>query len=173
MKKGMMTLLLAFVLVVGLGIFNTQTKADEAKWKVISYTSHFQFIAVPDEEGHVVAAFDRRGAAIFEDGELAAWWALGTVDWINSNGGGTGYHQYTFKDGSTIWTNAQFTSRIPPGEKLNFIEAKGDFVKGTGRFEGIKGSWTCKGPFITPYTPDKTKGDLVFDCSGTRVLPGK
>lgn len=83
------------------------------------------------------------------------------------------HYQYTFKDGSTIWAKGQFTSRIPPGEKLNFIEAKGEYIKGTGRFVGIKGSFTCKGPYITPYTPDMTKGDLILDCSGTRILPRK
>jgi hypothetical protein len=164
------------IILISLGLifaFGVMTSVAQEKWKVISYTSNLQPIPVPDEEGHMVAAFERRGAAIFEGGEMAAWLAVGTIDWTKGQGPGWGYHQYTFKDGSTIWTKAQFTSRIPPGEKLSFIEANGEFIKGTGRFEGIKGSWTCKGPFITPFTPDKTKGDLIFDCSGTRILPRK
>lgn len=186
--KRLVVILISLGLIFALGVMTSiaqekqireffKTKVDPAvaqeKWIVISYTSNLQPIPVPDEEGHMVAAFERRGAAIFEGGEMAAWLAVGTIDWAKGQGPGWGYHQYVFKDGSTIWTKSQFTSRIPPGEKLSFIEANGEFNKGTGRFEGIKGSWTCKGPFITPYTPDKTKGDLIFECSGTRILPRK
>jgi hypothetical protein len=169
-SRRLMLMLISFALIFAFGVM---TSVAQEKWKVINYGSNLQSIPVPDEEGHTVAAFERRGSAIFEDGELAAWLAIGIFDWTKMQGPGWGYHQYTFKDGSTIWAKAQFTSRIPPGEKLNFIEAKGEFIKGTGRFEGIKGSWTCKGPFITPMTPDKTKGDLIFECIGTRILPRK
>ena len=173
MKKEMMTLVLTFLLVASLGIFPTQTKAEEVKFKIISYISNVQMMPVGDEEGHVIGFFERRGTAIFEDGEMAACLKRGTYDWRKGHGPGVSYHEFTFKDGSTIWAKAQFTSRIPPGEKLVFIEFKGEYIKGTGRFEGIKGSYTCKGPYITPFTPDKTKGDLIFECSGTRILPRK
>ncbi len=164
------------VILISLGLifaFGGTASFAQEKWKVYSYTSNLQFMPVPDEEGHMVAAFERRGSAIFEDAEMAAWWAIGTIDWTKGQGPGLSYHLYTFKDGSTIWTKAQLNSRIPPGEKLSYIEASGEFTKGTGRFEGIKGNWTCRGPYITPYTSDKTKADLIFECSGTRVLPRK
>jgi hypothetical protein len=173
MKRGMMTLVLTCFLVASLGIFATQTKAEELKWKVISYITNAQQIPVPDEEGHSLGVFERRGSAIFEDGEMTALLGVGTTDRTKDGQGGGSYWQYTFKDGSTIWTKVQFTGRTPPGEKLPFIENKGEFIKGTGRFEGIKGSYTCKGPYITPVTPDKTKGDYIVECIGTRNLPPK
>ncbi len=173
MKRGIMTLVLTFLLMVGLGIFSTHTKAEELKWKSISYLSNVQAIPVADEEGHMIGVFERRGSAIFEDGEMAACLGIGTFDWTKLDGPGGSYWQFTFKDGSAIWSKVQFTSRIPPGEKLNFLESKGEFIKGTGRFDGIKGGYTCKGPYITPFTPDKTKGDMILECSGTRILPRK
>ena len=58
-----------------------------------------------------------------------------------------------------------------PGEKLPSIEGKGKYIKGTGRFEGIKGGITFNGKYITPYTKDKTKGETVVDVTGTYTLP--
>jgi hypothetical protein len=171
MKKEMLVCVLTFVLMGGIGLFPTQAMAEELKWKEISYISNVQGIPVGDEEGHRLAVFERRGSVIFEDGEMAADFIVGTADITKESNIGECHQQYSFKDGSTIWTKAQFTGKIPSGEKLFFMEVKAEFVKGTGRFEGIKGSYACKGPYITPPTPDKTKGDLVLECSGTRILP--
>jgi hypothetical protein len=56
MKKRIMTLVLTCLLVVGLGIFATQTKAEDLKWKAITYIFNAQQIPVPDEEGHRFSA---------------------------------------------------------------------------------------------------------------------
>jgi hypothetical protein len=64
-------------------------------------------------------------------------------------------------------------SKVPPGEKLSFVEFNGEYIQGTGPFKEIKGSYTCKGPWITPYTPDKTKGDLYVECTSTYTPPPK
>ena len=173
MKKAMIPLMIASVLVFALGFSVNQATAEELKWKVTSYISNIQNIPVGDEEGHRLAVFERRGAVIFEDGETAALVGTGTTDATKDGQGGSSYYQFTFKDGSTIWSKWQFTGKLPPGEKLMTIEPKAEFIKGTGRFDGIKGNFTCKGGFITPVTQDKTKGDIVLECSGTRILPHK
>jgi hypothetical protein len=173
MKKGIMILVLTLLLVVGLGIFATQTKAKELKWKVISYITKVQLIPVGDKEGHAVGIYERRGVMIYENGEVAAYLGKGTVDWTKGNGSGVVYSQGTFKDGSTTWSKCQFTSRIPKGKKLPYYEGKGEFTKGTGRFKGIKGNYTYKGSCITPFIPDKTKADLMLEVSGTLILPQK
>jgi hypothetical protein len=173
MKKEIMTLVLTFVLVVGLGIFTTQAKAKEIKWKMINYITKVLFIPVDNGEGHMVGVFERRGVTIFENGEVAASLLRGTFDWTKSNGPGITYTRTTFTDGSTTWSKSQWTSSIPPGKKLPYIEGKGEFIKGTGRFKGIKGSFTFKGPYITPFTPDKTKGDEILEVIGTPILPHK
>ncbi|MGC9965843.1 MAG: hypothetical protein ABSE08_10595 [Syntrophobacteraceae bacterium] len=173
MKKKMFTLVLAPAVMICLGVFATQTRAEELKWKIISYISYYQPIPVGDEEGHILQVYERRGAVIFESGETAAILQVSTTDKTKEGQTGGGYWQITFKDGSTTWAKLQHTGSIPVGEKLQFIETKGEFTKGTGRFEGIKGSFACKGPFITPVTPDKTRGDVVLECTGTSILPHK
>ena len=121
-----------------------------------------------------MSIYERRGIAIFEDGEIAAFLARGISDLTNLQGGGEAYSLTTYKDGSTEWAKVRFTLVLPPGEKLlPFVEHKGEYIEGTGRFRGIKGSFTCKGPYITPFTPDKTKGDLYMECTETRTLPSR
>lgn len=173
MKKGIMTLVLTLLLVVGLGIFAPQTRAKELKWKIISHLTKVLYIPVGDAEGHGVLVFERRGVVIFKNGEVAANLARGTFDCTKNIGPGVVYSRDTFKDGSTTWSKSEFTQTIPPGKKLPYIEGKGEFIKGTGRFKGIKGSFTYKGPYITPFTPDKTKGDEIIECIGTHILPHK
>jgi hypothetical protein len=50
------------------------------------------------------------------------------------------------------------------------LTGKGEYIKGTGEYEGIKGNITYSGNFITPYN-DKTKGDAVIKAKGSYTLP--
>jgi hypothetical protein len=54
--------------------------------------------------------------------------------------------------------------------KLPNMSGKGEYIKGTGKYEGIKGSVTYTSKFITPYN-DKTKGDTVMKAKGSYTLP--
>jgi hypothetical protein len=74
---------------------------------------------------------------------------------------------YTFKDGST------FIGKIQGTKTPETVKGTGVFLKGTGRFEGIKGKMSFKGKYITPYTKDKTKGDAIIDVTGTYTLSKK
>src|SRR4030042_2336740 len=110
-SRRLILILISFALIFVFGVMTSiaqekqirdffKTKVDpsvaQEKWEVISYTSNLQPIPVPNEEGHMVAAFERRGAAIFEGGEMAAWLAVGTIDWTKGQGQGWGYHHTSF-----------------------------------------------------------------------------
>jgi hypothetical protein len=56
------------------------------------------------------------------------------------------------------------------GENLPTLKAKGEYVKGTGKYEGIKGNVTIEGKYITPYNKE-TKGDAVFNQKASYTLP--
>jgi hypothetical protein len=84
-----------------------------------------------------------------------------------------GYSDYTFEDGSSIISKYQGTSWVPFGEKLYSIKGSGEHNKGTGRFEGIKGKVSFAGKYITSYTKDETKGDMVVEVTSTYTLPKK
>jgi hypothetical protein len=114
--------------------------------------------------------YERRGVAIFKN-EVAVLEIQGTFDYIKGKGTWEVYSQITFKDGSTFTYKLQGAMTIVEGVKL--INGKGKYIKGTGRFEGIKGKLSLTGRYITPITKDKTKGDNWTEVTGTYTLPKK
>jgi len=131
-----------------------------------------EVIPIVDVEGHMVGIYERRGVAISEDGEVAAHLSRGAFDYIKGQGSDQGYSQLTFKDGSTTVIKYQGTATIAPGEKLPLIKGKGEYIKGTSRFKGIKGNVSYSGKCVTPLTKE-TKSDLVVDSTVTYTLPSK
>jgi len=150
-----------------------EAKTEKANHKVVSSLTRVEWVAVPDVEEHVIILFERRGAAIFENGETAAYHTRGTTDSIKGHGKFHGYSDYVFKDGSTIISEYTGTITLPPGEKLHSLKGEAKYIKGTGRFEGIKGTASFSGNYVTPYTEDKTKGEFVIDVTATYTLPNK
>ena len=161
-------LIAAFLLVPA-----TQAGAKSMQYKIVGYLTKVEWIAVPDVEKHSVLLYERRGVAIYENGETAAYHSRGTSDSIKGESSFHGYSDYLFKDGSTIITEYTGTMWYPPGEKLRSLKGEGKYIKGTGRFEGIKGEVSFTGKYVTPYTKDETKGDNVVDVTGTYTLPSK
>jgi len=172
MKKIIITTMLAFILLVFSGILVTQAGAEDFKCKITNYITKVEYIPVGDVKGHIVGLYERRGLVLFENGEVASQLSRGTFDFTAGNGPIDLYSKTTFKDGSTTWAKAHATGTRAPGEKLGFIKIKFEYVKGTGRFKGIKGSLSCEGKYVTPHSKE-TKGDLCLECTGTRTLPSK
>ena len=151
-----------------------QAGEKTVKYKIVSSTTKIEVVPVPDVKGHAVGLLEKRGVAIYENDEIAAYHTRVTFDSIKGQGGlFWGYSDYTFADGSTKISKYQGTTTLPPGEKLRSFKGEGIYIKGTGRFEGIKGKLSFAGKYITPYTKDKTKGDVVLEVTSTYTLPKK
>ena len=163
-------LIVAWVLVPAT---RAEAKTMKVKYKIAGYLTKVEWIAVPDVEKHVVALYERRGVAIYENGDTAVYHTRGTTDSIKGQGSFHGYSNYLFEDGSTIMTEYTGTMMLAPGEKLRSLKGTGKYIKGTGRFEGIKGKISFTGKFVAPYTKDKTKGENVVDVTGKYTLPSK
>jgi hypothetical protein len=149
----------------------TQAKAETMKYNYTSQITKSEYVLYPDVKGHIAGVWERRGVAIFEN-EIASVELRGTLDYIKGKGPWEGYMITTFKDGSTFTQKFQGDSTsAPDGTKL--LKGKGKYIKGTGRFEGIKGEISLNGRFITPLTKDKTKGDNWVEVIGTYTLPKK
>jgi hypothetical protein len=118
---------------------------------------------------HVVGTYERRGIALFENGEIAAYHTLGTFDFVDSNGPFHGYDTFTYKDGSTTMTKYDAIMTKESGDMPKLI-GKGVYIKGTGKYEGIKGTVSFTGYYITPYNKE-TKGDIVVNASTSYSLP--
>lgn len=152
----------------GLGFAGEKT----VKYNLTTQVTKMEWVLVPDVKGHVVGVYHRRGVAIYPN-EVAAFSTRGTFDFIKKNGPLQGYSETTFKDGSTIVVKYKGTMTLATEEKLPSLKGTGKYIKGTGRFEGIKGKLSWAGSYITPYTKDKTKGDNYIEVTGTYTLPAK
>lgn len=119
-----------------------------------SYVVSSQWLPVGDEAGHLIGMQQREGEAVFSNNETATYSTVSTFDSRRSTGGSAqGYSKFTFTDGSLIlfsWT-AEIT-RTKDG--LPFNQGKGTIIKGTGRFEGIKGGSVFTGQQLKPAAED-------------------
>ena len=179
MKKNKMTITIlcciGFFFITALMLVSTAQAAEKTvKCKLISQNTKIDAIPVPDMKGHIIGILEKRGLAIYENGEIAAYHTRATFDVTRGKGGPFwGYTDYKFEDGSTIVTKYQGTSWVPSGKKLSSLKGTGEYVNGTGRFTGIKGKLSFNGKYITPYTKDETKGDTIVEVTGSYTLPKK
>jgi hypothetical protein len=173
-KKSFLSWCLIGILLISAWLFvpATQARAETVKIKYSTQATKVELIPVPDEKGHHVGLYERRGVAIFEN-EVAATAICGTMDVIKKKVSFQGYTQLTFKDGSTWMLTHQGTRAPAPGAELGSYKIKGEFIKGTGRFEGIKGKYSGTGRLITPLTKDETKSDNWMEVTATYTLPKK
>jgi hypothetical protein len=179
MRKNKMTIAVLgcigiFLITALILVPTAQAGEKTVKLKLISPITRIEAVPVPDVEKHAIGVLERRGVAIYENGETAAYHTRATFDSIRGQGGSfNGYSDYTFADGSTIVSKYQGTAAMSPSEKLYSLKGTGKYIKGSGRFKGIKGNVTFTGKYITPYTKDKTKGDAIVEVTGTYTLPKK
>ena len=151
----------------------TQARAETVKYKYTTQFTKLEYVPLPDVKGHVASVYERRGVAIFED-EVAAVTISGTADTNKNETSFVGYLQTLYEDGSTTLAKLTGSKMFAPREKLrSYEEMKGEYIMGTGRFEGIKGNLSCKGREITPYSKDATRQDNWIEVTATYTLPKK
>ena len=143
-----------------------QAGAETLKFKVYGYETKAESVPVGDVEGHTLILRTRRAFCILENGEVATQIAVFLGDFIKQSGSVISYQTITFSDGSTIITKAQ--GSIGPSASRGTRE----IIKGTGRFEGIKGTGTGASKFLPVEKGEagpKSIGELIL----TYTLPPK
>jgi len=86
---------------------------------------------------------------VFENGEVATSDGVTTSDLIKGPGSFMGYLTIKFGGGSTIMVKTQGTLGGTAAGTLRSGGSTSEIIKGTGRFEGIKGTQSPK----TKYLP--------------------
>ena len=124
MKKLFLLSTIAFVFTITMGFFLNNAQAEEVEYQVVNYLVGVNYIPVPDVDKHAIGTYERRGVAIFKNGETAAFHTRGLWDFVNHNGVFNGYQTLTFPDGSTnmIKYSGNMTTE---GENLPTLKAKG------------------------------------------------
>lgn len=169
MKKIIMALILAVVLLVGFGPIVTQASAESMNFKLVSMVDKVERVKVSEMEGTVIGVLDRKGLSMFENGDVATTDCRGIFD---TKKGFQGYSSITFEDGSTLVLSWKGPTSVasPPGGKFRVYTAAFEYAKGTGRFKGIKGNGTFTGK--EPQWDDvyKGKGFAYYEFTGTYTL---
>jgi hypothetical protein len=150
----------------------TQAKAETMNYKFYTYVVKQELVPVGDVENHAVALTVRGAFYVFENGEVATINHVSTGDYIKGAGPFMQYVTVNFADGSTIIFKSQGTV----GGTAAGVTASGgwtsEIIKGTGRFEGIKGTQDAKAKYLPVGKGDagpKGYGEGTF----TYTLPAK
>ena len=122
--------------------------AETLNYKFYTWVSKWERVPVGDVEGHAVSLVMRGGFNVFDNGEVATAHSVATNDYINGAGPFMQYVTINFPDGATITIKSQGT--------MGAVGAAGgwtsEIIKGTGRFEGIKGTQSAKATYL-PIEP--------------------
>jgi hypothetical protein len=171
-KKKSMCVLFGIVVILA-WVFGSaiQAGAETLKCRTATTATKDERISVGDEEGHVLVLQILEGLAFFENGEIAKL----RVNAIGDSTPGKGaqaiaYSIFTFEDGSTIVVRLQ---RLMVADKSGNYSAKNttELIKGTGRFEGIKGTGSSTGKNFLPSKGEALRATSNF--SWTYTLPAK
>ena len=150
-----------------------QAGADTLRFKASNYETQREVIQVGDMEGHAIMITTRRGLAFFENGDVATYSNWATFDILKGKSAIDAYTMLTIEDGSTI--AYKLKGIWEPGPRgLAVGKGRGEFTKGTGRFEGIRGDMTWRGKVYTIPSKEKgTLGDSALEVTATYTLPSK
>jgi hypothetical protein len=148
-----------------------QVGAETLNYKNYSYVTKMDSIPVGDVEGHNLYVQIRRAFFLFENGDVATGSAVISGDVIKGSGTTITYTTMTFADGSTIVFRRGVTVGGTAGVSATSA-SEGEIIKGTGRFEGIKGTITTKAKYL-PVEKDEAGSKGIGEGTITYTLPSK
>lgn len=123
-----------------------------------------------DDERHFIGVGQREGEAVFNTGETARYSNVFTFDaYPGRPVPSEGYTKFLFADGS--WFALSWQARTVTGKDgLSVSEGQGTILKGTGRYEGIKGTAVFSGRELRPASQDPGR-TTVMNATITCTLP--
>jgi hypothetical protein len=142
--------------------------AETLNYKFYTWVNKSESLPVGDVEEHSVALVDRRAFWVLESGEVATSKSASTTDYIRGSGPFMQYVTITFADGSTIIIRTQGTMGAGGGSGSWTSE----IIKGTGRFEGIKGTQSAKAKYL-PLEKGEAGRKGYGEGTITYTLPSK
>jgi hypothetical protein len=148
-----------------------QAGAETMKCRTASVSTKVDTMQVSDLEGGTLHLGTSEGLAFCENGEIADFKAIFISDRTAGKGWQTiGYNYFTFEDGSKIITKFDQRATADSSGKIS-VKSTGEIVKGTGRFEGIKGTESGIGIKVPDVkgVPPKSARDRTL----TYTLPSK
>jgi hypothetical protein len=125
-----------------------QAGAETLNYKFYTWGTKSESVPVGDVEGHTLGLATRGAFYVFENGEVATINTVSTRDLIKEAGPIMQYVTMKFADGSTIIIKSRGTLGKPAAGSYSAGEWTSEIIKGTGRFEGIKGTQSAKAKYL-------------------------
>jgi hypothetical protein len=170
-RKSMLVVSLIFILSIWILGSAIQAEAETLNYKGYTYSVKMEYVPIGDVENHVLTLETRRGFYIFENGDVATVLLHISGDYIKGIGSNISYQTITFPDGSTILTKRQMTLTATGGASVAGA-VQGEIIKGTGRFEGIKGTVASKSKWL-PLEKGESGPKGISEATITYTLPAK
>ena len=126
--------------VFGFGMTDSAVAGEKVSWHGTSFTTDWKQIEVGDEDGHILAVYSQKQLYVNnKTGEKTVSTTVNTMDINMKTGQGSvrGYGWNVDKDGDKI-------IRTHEGKPVGKGHWRGTYkwIRGTGKYEGIKGSGT-------------------------------
>jgi hypothetical protein len=171
-KKLMAVLFGVLVILVWILGAAIQAGAETINYKFYVWANKAERAQLDDVDGHDVTLVQRGGFYVFENGEITTIRRVSLNDLIKGAGPYTLYETMTFSDGSTMMLKGQgMLSGSAVGQHTSG-EAAAEIIKGTGRFEGAKGTQRYKMKFL-PADKGEAGPKQYGEGTITYTLPAK
>jgi hypothetical protein len=136
--------------------------AETMKYKFYTWIIKQDMVPVSDVEGHKAGYASRGAFYVFENGEVATTDHVVLRDFYKDKGTFSQYVTIKFEDGASITIKSRGTMAGPESKW------ESEILKGTGRFQGIKGTHSAQAKYLPP------DGALGYgEGIITYTLPGK
>ncbi len=174
-KKSFNIWIIIGILIIAAWILGSVAQASAQTYTVKCRNSghipKMQIIEVGDVPGHIVVVAEGAGVYSCDDGSVATSSSKSMAEFTKGSGKCQSYEVFTFEDGSTYWTKSQFNITPAPNGKTGIWEGTFEYIKGTGRFEGIQGGGTLSGKRLAVLPG--AGAQYYVDITGTYTLPSK
>lgn len=151
-----------------------EARAETMNYKYYTWVIKSESAPISDMEGHAVGFVMRGGFFVFENGEVATANQVATIDYTKGAGPFMSYVTINFADGSTIIIKNQGTMAGVDTKSPSLVAWTSEITKGTGRFEGIKGTQTQGDkPKVFPLEKGEVFPKAYHEGTITYTLPTK
>ncbi|MFH0871303.1 MAG: hypothetical protein V1878_02250 [bacterium] len=134
----------ALIALVGMAIVGDAVAGEKVKGRTAFYTVKWETVNVPEEEGLLMALAESRGITSNKEGKtFADGWVSRSVGLLDINvktglGSGHWYEEVTDRDGDKLYYRSE-GKRMKGKLWASYWEGEYTIVRGTGKWEGIKG----------------------------------
>jgi hypothetical protein len=168
LRRRFIGLALASILVIGIVFLGSvpQATAETLTFKLFNHATKAEMFPIADVEGHFIGVVLKEGAVVYQNGEWAWVKSIQIRDLIKGAGTAEMYVTVTFLDGSSFIVHNKGT--MDPTS----VKWTGDIIHGTGRFQGIKGTYMSSAKQLPPEKGEPA-GKSLAEGTIVYTLPSK